>query len=203
MNIEFIKKNFFNKTSRLVSDYKEFSVVVPLVKINNDIHILFEIRSQNLSQPGEVSFPGGAIEDGENHYLAGLRELNEEVGIEYKVVEKIAELDYFPTPFNFVIYPFLIYINDFDFKKVSINKDEVESIFTVPLSFFINNEPLKYKVNVKMEIPENYPYHLIPNGKNYNWRKGYYKTYFYIYENKIIWGLTARIIYDFIKQIRL
>jgi len=202
MNIENIKKIFKNKNAHFVDDFKEFSVLVPLVTINDEIHILFEIRSQNLSQPGEVSFPGGAIEDGENYYLAGLRELNEELGIEYSKVEKIAKLDYFATPFNFVIYPYLVYIHNFDFDILKINKDEVESVFTVPLSYFFNTKPLKYKINVKMEPPKDYPYHLIPNGKNYNWRKGYYKTYFYLYEDKVIWGLTARIIEDFIYDLK-
>ncbi|SHF17417.1 ADP-ribose pyrophosphatase YjhB, NUDIX family [Marinitoga hydrogenitolerans DSM 16785] len=202
MNIKMIKEIFEDKKARFAKDFKEFSVVVPLVERNEEINILFEIRSHNLSQPGEVSFPGGGIEKNEKPYMAGLRELNEEIGIDIKKVEKIAELDYFATPFNFVIYPFLVLIKNFEKEDLNINKNEVEKVFFVPLDFFLKKAPLKYKINVKMDIPEDYPFHLIPNGKNYNWRKGYYKTYFYIYKDKVIWGLTARIIEDFVNIIR-
>jgi 8-oxo-dGTP pyrophosphatase MutT (NUDIX family) len=202
MDIDYIIDKLKNKKARFIKDFKEFSVVVPLVKINNSLNILFEVRSHNLSQPGEVSLPGGAIEEDEDHYYAALRELNEEIGILPENVEKIAELDYFATPFNFVIYPYLVYIKDFEIKDLKINPDEVSEVFFVPLDYFFKTKPLEYKVYIKMNPPKDYPYHLIPNGKNYNWRKGYYKTYFYQYKNKVIWGLTARIIYDFIKQIR-
>ncbi|WP_129409139.1 NUDIX hydrolase [Marinitoga lauensis] len=187
MDIGRIKKIFDNKEPSFVEDFKEFSVVVPLIEINNKLHILFEVRSYNLSQPGEVSLPGGQIEENEDKYLAGLRELEEEIGINLSKVKKIAQLDYFATPFNFVIYPFLIYIESFKEEDMKINRDEVEEVFFVPLEFFIKTEPLKYKVNVRMDPPDDYPYHLIPDGKNYNWRNGYYKTYFYLYKDKIIW----------------
>ena len=202
MDINYIKKVMKNKKSHFVEDFKEFSVFVPLVEINNELQVLFEVRSHNLSQPGEVSFPGGQIEEDEDAYIAGLRELEEEIGIKSSKVEKISQLDYFATPFNFVIYPFLVYINDFDEKDLKINSDEVAEVFYVPIKYFFEYEPLKYKINVKMIPPEDYPYHLIPNGKNYNWRKGFYRTYFYIYGKRVIWGLTARIIKDFINEIK-
>ncbi|KLO23041.1 NUDIX hydrolase [Marinitoga sp. 1197] len=201
MDINDIKILFRGENAHFTEDLKIFSVMVPLLKINNKLHILFEIRSDKLSQPGEVSLPGGAVEKNEALYSAGIRELEEEVGITHEKVEKIAQLNYFSTPFNFIIYPFLVYIKDFKNSDLKLNYDEVSEIFFVPLDFFINYSPLKYKVDVKMVPPENYPYHLIPNGKNYNWRKGFYKTYFYIYKDKIIWGLTAKIIYNFIKKL--
>ncbi|GAB6189001.1 CoA pyrophosphatase [Marinitoga arctica] len=203
MDINYIKKIMKNKKPHFVDDFKEFSVMVPLIEINNELYIIFEIRSHNLSQPGEVSFPGGQIEADEDIYLAGLRELEEEIGIKPNQVERIAQLDFFATPFNFVIYPFLVYIRDFNESDLKINPNEVSEVFYVPFNYFIENEPLKYKIDVKMNPPENYPYHLIPNGKNYNWRKGCYKTYFYRYRDKIIWGLTARIIEDMKKELNI
>ncbi|NUU98214.1 CoA pyrophosphatase [Marinitoga sp. 1138] len=202
MNIEKIKNIYKDYKPDLISEFKRFAVTIPLVEIDNEVNIVFEIRADHLPQPREVSLPGGAVEKGEEIYDAALRELNEELGIKKEKVRLISQLDYFTTPFNFVIYPFLIEIKDFKISDIRPN-EEVKEYFFVPLKFFLNNEPLKYKVNIKMEPPEDYPYHLIPNGKNYNWRKGYYKTLFYLYENKIIWGLTARIIDDFKNTLKI
>ncbi|GAE44688.1 hypothetical nudix hydrolase YeaB [Mesobacillus boroniphilus JCM 21738] len=38
----------------------KFAVLLPLVEVNGDVHILFEVRSLKMRrQPGEVCFPGG------------------------------------------------------------------------------------------------------------------------------------------------
>ena len=43
----------------------DFAVLVPLIEKDGEFRILFEVRSPKLkSQPGEVCFPGGAVEDG-------------------------------------------------------------------------------------------------------------------------------------------
>lgn len=43
---------------------------------------MYEIRSQHVSQPGEVSFPGGRVEEGETYQQAAIRETVEELNIE-------------------------------------------------------------------------------------------------------------------------
>ena len=44
-------------------NYKEFSVLIPLVEVNGETHVLFEVRSSKLrSQPGDICFPGGKID---------------------------------------------------------------------------------------------------------------------------------------------
>ena len=54
---------------------KRASILVPIVKIDDSYYILFEVRSKNLrTQPNEISFPGGKIENGENPVDAAIRE---------------------------------------------------------------------------------------------------------------------------------
>ena len=36
-----------------------FSVLLPLVWSENQWQVLYQVRSESISQPGEVSFPGG------------------------------------------------------------------------------------------------------------------------------------------------
>ena len=40
--------------------YKQYSVMVPLIRKEDGIHVLFEQRASRLKrQPGEICFPGG------------------------------------------------------------------------------------------------------------------------------------------------
>ena len=41
-------------------------------------------------------------------------------------------------------------------------------------------------------VNEEFPYSLLPNGKDYNWRRGKHLVLFYKYMDYIIWGFTAR-----------
>ena len=62
-----IKEKFRHKKPRAIDVKNAYSVLIPLIKRDNEVHILFEKRALSLkNQPGEISFPGGGIERGEN-----------------------------------------------------------------------------------------------------------------------------------------
>ncbi len=177
------------------------AVILPLQKINNDFFVLFEKRSEDLvQQPGEICFPGGRIERGEEPVEAALRETREELGLSSEDIEIVAALDILVSPFNTIIYPFLGTIkNDVRFQ---INPSEVEEIFWVPLSFFCRSEPQITNLLFVPTMPQDYPYDLVPGGEQYPFRKGNYPQHFYKWEDKIIWGLTARILNHFLDLLR-
>ena len=53
----------------------EFAVLAPLVRVDGETHLLFEVRALHMRrQPGEVCFPGGQIEEGETPLEAAVRE---------------------------------------------------------------------------------------------------------------------------------
>lgn len=59
---------------------KVSAVMIPLIKKNDGYHILFEVRSNKLSQqPGEICFPGGRREHDETSMEASIRETCEEL----------------------------------------------------------------------------------------------------------------------------
>ena len=61
----------------------KYAVLLPLIEVENETHILFEVRSLSLRrQPGEICFPGGKIdpEDSDQRKCA-IRETTEELGI--------------------------------------------------------------------------------------------------------------------------
>lgn len=176
-------------------NYKSYGVLIPLIYVNDNIHLLFEVRSESLkTQPGEICFPGGKIEENESPLQSAIRETCEELNIKESDIEIIGQTDYIVTPFNLIIYPFVGFIKNIDIKNINFNLDEVGSIFTVPMDFFVNNSPEKYFVKNNLEMSQDFPFEKIQNGKVYNFRSGKYPISFYEYDKHIIWGITARII---------
>jgi len=178
---------------KFLGEYNYYAVCVPVY--NGEM--IFEVRSPFVIQPLEVSFPGGKIEEGESPYDAAVRELKEETNLD--VVRKIADIEPIITPFNTVIFSYIVEV---DTLNLNINESEVTEIFTVPIEFFA--VPFKKStIDVVLQPPDDFPYELVPNGKNYPWRKGRYEVLFYKWKNYIIWGITARIAkraYDILKS---
>ncbi|MDE5412757.1 (deoxy)nucleoside triphosphate pyrophosphohydrolase [Alkalihalobacterium chitinilyticum] len=65
--------------------------VVGAVMINENNHILCALRSETMSMANYWEFPGGKIEKGENMEDALIREIDEELGSQIEVVEKITD----------------------------------------------------------------------------------------------------------------
>lgn len=201
MDINSIKKHI--DQNKKIEKFSEFSVLIPLIKVDNELHLLFERRSENLnSQPGEICFPGGKKEDGETPSYSALRETVEELNILESQVEILNNLGYYFTPFNYKINIFLGHIEHEDIESIHFNPAEVDSIFTVPLKALKNQIPQKYTFDVNMNISEDFPYEKIENGKDYSFKKGSYSVYFYEYDNYIIWGITAQILKIFLENIK-
>ncbi len=177
------------------------SVILPLTEIDGELHILLEVRSPKLrSQPCDVSFPGGKIDASDKSPRdAAIRETCEELGLRREDIEIFAELDLLTTPYGVIIHNFVGKINDIS--KIQLNKEEVHSVFHVPLSFFISNEPIVYTNEVELIRSPDFPFHLIPFGKDYPFKRGFVNTYFWQYDGKTIWGMTASIIKNFIQLI--
>ena len=202
MNFNDIKNNLKNKEPRPIDDDIRFSVLVPLIEINGEIHLIFEVRSKNIRQPGEISFPGGRMEDCETPTYTAIRETCEELNINEENIEIIAELDYATSKSGSFVYTFAGIIKNTEASKIIYNTDEVSELFFVPLKYFLENEPDKYYMNYYPKADEDFPYSMVTDGENYNWGQIRYPVYFYKYSEYIIWGLTAKIAYSFINKIK-
>jgi 8-oxo-dGTP pyrophosphatase MutT (NUDIX family) len=203
MDFDFIKNKISAKKLKPEEYFETYAVLLPLVEIDGSIYVLFEIRAKGLNrQPGEICFPGGKIEKDESPLDAAIRETCEELKVRPDKIDVFGPLDCVITPFNVMIYPCAGRLKDIKFKDISFNRGEVSEIFVVPLDYLMNFKPLAHFVDVKMFPHEDFPFHLIENGENYQWRKGRYPVFFYKYENFVIWGLTARILKNFLDTIR-
>lgn len=197
-----IKRRLKKTEPKPIDVAHKFSVFIPLIKVDGKIHLLYEKRAISLrNQPGEISFPGGRIEVGESPREAAIRETCEELLLKKNEIEIYSESDYLINPYSAIIYSFIGEIKK-DFDKIKPSKDEVDEAFLVPLDFFFENKPKAYLNRLAYERAADFPYDLIPNGKNYKFKSGQEETLFYQYEDKIIWGFTAKITKNFIDKIK-
>lgn len=202
MNLQDIKNKMKNVAPHPIDDDIRFSVLLPLIEMHGELHLIYEVRSKSIRQPGEISFPGGKIEENESPEYAAVRETCEELGIQESNIEIISELDYATSKSGSFVYSFLGLIRNVDELCFNFNKDEVDELFFVPLSYFLENEPEKYYMNYYPQADDDFPYHMVNDGENYNWGNIRYPVYFYKYCDYIIWGLTAKITYSLIKKLK-
>ena len=196
--------NIFSNYTPYINGWEKFkraSVTIPLVKYNNSLHILFEVRAKTLrTQPNEVCFPGGKIENDENPLTTAIRETCEEIGICEDKVKIISPLDLFVSPYNTIIHPYLVFIEDIN--NMKINVDEVQEVFFVPLDFLLNTNVNTFINKVNISPDDNFPYDLIPKKHNYKFSTGSYEVPFYIYNEYVIWGITAKILLNFLSYLK-
>lgn len=174
------------RSGKLIGEFEYFAVAVPVL----DNKFVFEVRSPFVKQPGEISFPGGKVETGEEPYATACRELEEELGITNQ--RFLYELDPLVTPFNYVIYPYVFQLPD---SRMVLNPTEVRDVFLVPIELFLKPHRVGH-VEVILRPRDDFPFDCIPGGQNYPWKKGSYTIFFFFWGEHVIWGLTARIAYE-------
>ncbi len=161
------------------------AVLVPLLFMDNQWSLLFTRRTETVnSHKGQVSFPGGAADEGDSSPEAtALREAYEEIGLPPEHVRILGRLHSRPTISSFLITPVVGRVHlPGDFR---ISPDEVSRVFTIPLDWLA--DPANHE-----ERPRTTPV-------------GYYENiiYFQPYDGEILWGITARITLDLLEVLRL
>lgn len=146
------------------------SVLIPIIQHPGNPTVLLTERTSHLKHhPGQISFPGGRMDEkDENAKACVLREVHEEIGLEEHQIQIIGELGQWSSFTGYMVTPFLGLITP----PVILTtcQHEVEEAFEVPLEIAldINNYEQIFK-----ETP--IPHH-------------YFEMY---YKNKRIWGFTA------------
>ncbi|MFB0917482.1 MAG: CoA pyrophosphatase [Clostridiaceae bacterium] len=187
---------FRNRKAKPLGEFRRSAVMILIAKINGEDHLILEKRAKNLrSQPGDISFPGGRIEDGETPQEAAIRETCEEIGLKTEDIDLMGPMDFFISPFNSIMYPFVARAKSNDFV---INPDEVDRLIAVPIRYLIENAPTVHYVKLSSSPDDDFPYDLISNGRNYDFSHSQFPQLFWIYEGETIWGFTARIIKEFL-----
>lgn len=182
--------------------FSKYAVLLPIIKKDNRLHLLFEVRSYQLRrQPGEICFPGGRMDpQDQNEKATAIRETTEELGIRIEDIQNVYPIDYLVNPFGTIVYPFVGFLRDS--AELAPNPAEVAEVFAVPLTYLQETRPDIHDIHFKIEPEDDFPFDKIIGGEKYNWQMRKMEEHFYYYEDKVIWGLTARILSHFLQIIR-
>jgi 8-oxo-dGTP pyrophosphatase MutT (NUDIX family) len=154
------------------------AVLVPLMLINDEWHLLLTLRSEGLRlHGGEVAFPGGMWEEGDTSPIAtALRETEEEIALPISKAKVLGGLEELETRRLTRVRPIVAIIpNDV---PLNGNVGEIESIFTVPLSFFKQDKRLRTDIFTRY-LQKKLHKHWVPA---------------YQFDQYEIWGFTAAVI---------
>ncbi len=114
------------------------SVLVPLVVRAHGLQVLLTKRTEHLrDHAGQISFPGGRVEDTDADAAdTALREAEEEVGLRRAQVEVIGQLPAYTTVTHFVVTPVVALVTPP--LDLQLDAFEVAEAFEVPLEFLMN-----------------------------------------------------------------
>lgn len=193
---------FSEHTAEPIWRLRYFAILPLLTEIDGELHFVLNKRASGVNQPGDVCFPGGHQEKGETLLETALRETEEEIGIARSDIRILGKSDFMLTIYRGMIQPFIGYVPYEIFLTAKPNPAEVEEIFTVPLSYFLETEPEKHDTVWKVIESEDFPYDKIEGGRNYPFSKGKTTQLFYEYNGHIIWGFTAQVIRNIIEILK-
>jgi len=158
------------------------AVLIPLVWYDEQWHLLFTRRTDTVeSHKGQVSFPGGACDEGETTpEETALREAEEEIGVQPGDVKVLGRLSNLITITYFRVTPVVGVVRWPAVFRVGAH--EVARIFTIPLAWLANSSN-----RWQFEMP----------GRNRS------LIAYHPYDGELLWGATARMTVDFLSVLGL
>lgn len=188
-DLPWIIRDLLNSRSRKAieehgTSLRRAAVLIPLFKTASEYRILFTKRTDTVdAHKGQISFPGGKIEDEDASPLeTALREADEEIGLSRKDVTVLGQMDDARTlSSNYIVHPFVGLIPyPYDFKT---SVQEVRELIEVPFQVFLSGD----------SAGENTP--VVYEGVTY-------QSLAYYYRGEVIWGATARIMRNLVDLVK-
>jgi peroxisomal coenzyme A diphosphatase NUDT7 len=191
------------------------AVLVLLILVDEEYHFVFQKRAANIRQPGEICFPGGKFDPkiDVGFRETAIRETSEELGVAREKISVIGTLDTIIAPMGTTVDAFLGIIDVGSLDNLRISSEEVEKVFTVPVSYFEDIEPEAYEIyftahpsytNQTGAEVISFPAKELGLSERYwkPWGNAPYNVFVYRVAGEIIWGITARLIRDVIAKIK-
>ena len=155
---------------------RQAAVLVGIIPRGTGAEVLLTRRTEMLRQhAGQVSFPGGSIEQGDLHPAdAALREAREEVGLLPTQAQALGYLDPLLTLTGFRIVPTVVWVDPAF--QAQPDPSEVADVFAVSLDLLMDPAQLE---TIELEF----------GGRARH-------VFQYRYQHQRIWGVTASILYN-------
>jgi 8-oxo-dGTP pyrophosphatase MutT (NUDIX family) len=163
---------------------RQAAVLAAHFEEDGEARVILTRRAAHLrSHTGEVSFPGGRLDEGEDALSAALREAAEEVGIDPSTVDIVGELSPLATVGSrSAITPFVGVLPARP--ALRPNPDEVELAFDVALAELMGDGVFREE--------------------RWQWAdQDDRPMYFFELPDDIVWGATARMLYELLELVSL
>lgn len=167
---------------KIAATLKPAGVLILVRSHSNELSVLLTQRSADLKlHAGQVSFPGGRMEDSDADIeVTALRETREEIGIAEEHVSIIGYLETMPTVTGYAVSPIVGLVDGS--VELKIDKTEVEYAFEVPLEFLL--DPANHR--------------MVPR----EWQGLSFSMVEFHYDGQRIWGATAQMLLRFLNIIK-
>lgn len=158
------------------------AVLVPVIDQDNP-ELVLTLRARDLAHhPGQVCFPGGAIErPDETAVETALRETREEIGVPEAAIRPIGFLDRYDTISDYRVLP-VVGLMAPGLEWVP-DRTEVDEVFTVPLSYLTDNSRFRRTER--------------------EYRGVTHTIWSVTWNDRVIWGVTAAIIRNLVDRLEL
>ncbi|MDE0035229.1 MAG: CoA pyrophosphatase [Deltaproteobacteria bacterium] len=154
-------------------DFRAAAVLAPIQERPDGDYLILTLRADNLSShSGQVAFPGGSVDPGDDGPLAtALRETEEEIGVDPGHVRIVGQLDQVFAGYNFLVTPFVGLIPyPYEFRP---DPRETAEVFSVPVAALLRQEALTLDSRLSQRSEP---------------------IYHFQYQEWDIWGATARMV---------
>jgi 8-oxo-dGTP pyrophosphatase MutT (NUDIX family) len=143
--------------------------------------VILTVRREHLrTHAGQIAFPGGRLDSGEEAISAALREAHEEVLLDPSAVEVVGPLDAYRTVTGYVVTPVLgVIAPDLPLEP---HEHEVADVFEAPLGFLIDLAN-HHRRTAMLDGRERHYYEILWNGRR-------------------IWGATAAMIVNLSRRLQ-
>lgn len=158
------------------------AVLAPLVATEAGPALILTRRTDQVEHhKGQISFPGGALDDGEDPLGGALRETHEEIGVPPSEVEILGGLDDEEAAISgFLVSPFVAALPYPT--RLRVSAEEVGAVLVVGLRTLLDPH------NVRSELYRR------PRGDSV-------VMYYYQAGEDVIWGFTGRIVARFLEAV--
>jgi 8-oxo-dGTP pyrophosphatase MutT (NUDIX family) len=167
-----------NVPQSLPFNFPEAAVLLMLTDDERNPEIVFTRRAAHLHQhSGQVAFPGGKKDASDaTLFDTAMREAQEEVGLSPEKAIRIGSLNQVISKHNILVSPFVVIVPHEI--QLAPNPDEIESIFRVPATWFLDAKAHRVDKLSFRSFSLNVPC--------------------YLFEDYEIWGMSAIVLVDFL-----